>query len=319
MIKIIPYETSLKGTWNEFVKKAKNGIFMFEREFMDYHAHKFEDNSLLFYKDDELIALLPLSKHKNTLKSHGGLSFGGFISDENMKQNKMNECVLALCEYLKTHKFKALIYKKLPHIYSEIPSDEDKYALFKMGAKCYKIEPSTTLNLKFPLKMSKGRKAQISRAKRENVEILESNDFENFIKLENEILLKYNTKAVHNASELALLKGYFNEQIKLFLATKDDEILAAALLFIYPKLVHTQYLANSEKGRQIGALDLLIASLIDKFKDNKIYFDFGISSEKNGLFLNEGLIAQKESFGGRTLCFEGWELMVWKKKNLRVF
>lgn len=112
MIQITPYTAELKALWDSFIDTSKNGIFMFKRDFMDYHADRFIDNSLLFYNDDELLALLPLSRHDNVLKSHGGLTFGGFISSTNMKQCKMNECVKALMDYLKERNFKALEYKK---------------------------------------------------------------------------------------------------------------------------------------------------------------------------------------------------------------
>ncbi|MGX2985010.1 GNAT family N-acetyltransferase [Helicobacter sp. 23-1048] len=310
MIKILPYNAELKAAWDSFVESSKNGIFMFKRDFMDYHADRFVDNSLLFYSDDELIALLPLSRHDNVLKSHGGLTFGGFISSANMKQIKMNECVESLIEYLRERDFTHLEYKKVPQIYNEIPSEEDIYALWRHNAILSKVEPSTAINLCAPVKMSKGRKAQISRAKREGVEVVESSDFEGFIALENEILAKYhNAKAVHSGAELALLAGRFPENIKLYIARQNgnDEILAGVVLFVYKNLVHTQYMASSEKGREIGALDLVVATLLDKYSD-KIYFDFGISSENNGLNLNTGLIAQKESFGARVLIHSAFTL-----------
>lgn len=304
MIKIVPYTAELKATWDSFIESSKNGIFMFKRDFMDYHSDRFVDNSLLFYSDDELIALLPLSRHDKTLKSHGGLTFGGFISSTNMKQVKMNECVESLVDYLRERDFTHLEYKKLPYIYGEIPADEDIYALWRYGATIAKVEPSTAINLCAPVKMSKGRKAQISRAKREGVEVVESNDFEGFIALENEILAKYhNAKAVHSGAELTLLAGHFPEQIKLYIARQNgnDELLAGVVVFVYKNLVHTQYMASSDKGREIGALDLIISVLLDKYSD-KFYFDFGISSENNGLNLNTGLIAQKESFGARVVA-----------------
>lgn len=40
------------------------------------------------------------------------------------------------------------------------------------------------------------------------------------------------------------------------------------------------------------------------------YFDFGISNENNGRFLNRGLIAQKEGFGARTIVHDFYELSI---------
>ena len=63
----------------------------------------------------------------------------------------------------------------------------------------------------------------------------------------------------------------------------DDKILAGVVVFVYENLVHTQYMASSDKGREIGALDLVISTLLDKYRENKLYFDFGISTENREL------------------------------------
>lgn len=76
---------------------------------------------------------------------------------------------------------------------------------------------------------------------------------------------------------------------------------------MYEHAIHTQYLAANEYAGENGGLDLVISELIDLFKDKK-YFDFGISTENMGRFLNQGLIAQKEGFGGRTVAYQTWEI-----------
>ena len=310
MITVKKYLEQDKATWDTFVKQSKMPMFMFERGFMDYHSDRFIDNSLMFYSDDNLIALLPSSIHNNELRSHGGLTYGGFIVGEEIKQHKMLECFNSLKEYMAEKQIKQLLYKKIPYIYHSQPADEDLYGLYRSGADLFKIEPSTVILLKDPFKMPKGRKAQISRAKREGVIIKESNDFDRFIDLENEILKEHhNTKAVHTAEELKLLKSRFNNEIQLYIAEYGGETIASVLLFVYENTVHTQYMASNDIGREIGALDLLIKTLMDKFSNDKTYFDFGISTESNGSILNEGLISQKEGFGGRTVCYASWVLL----------
>lgn len=311
MITIKPYLSENKAIWNEFIKNSKNGIFMFNRNFMEYHSARFIDNSLMFFDNDNLIAVLPMNIRDKVLYSHQGLTYGGFITDEKMKQHKMLECFEALKQYMQANNIEKLIYKTIPHIYHKTPAEEDLYALFKNDAKLLKLEPSTTIYLKNPCKMPKGRKAQISRAKREGVEIQESKNFKTFIDLENKILAEYHdTKAVHTAEELELLHSKFPEQIKLYIASLNNEMIAGTLIFEYENVVHTQYMASNKISREIGGLDLLIKTLIDKYQNTKTYFDFGISTENNGQFLNEGLISQKEGFGGRTIAYDIYELEV---------
>ena len=281
---------------------------MFHRNFMEYHADRFLDHSLLFYNDSELMALLPANEKEHILYSHQGLTFGGFITNQDMKQHHMQDCFSALQEYLKQQKFTACIYKTLPYIYHTLPAQEDVYALWKNKFQLNKCDVSTTIDFSCPIRPAKSRRAQANRAKREGVVLCESTDFNAFIQLENTVLQQYHqTKAVHTADELVLLKSRFPHNIRLFLAHQRGELLAGTLVFEYPHLVHTQYMASSEEGRRIGALDLVIISLLEKYSTTKKYFDFGISTEQNGTIFNEGLCAQKEGFGGRTVCYQTWE------------
>lgn len=311
MIEIIKYSGGNKNIWDKFVENSKNGTFMFKRNYMDYHSDRFKDFSLMFYEDGELIALLPCSIHDNELRSHGGLTYGGFITNSKMKQQRMIECVECLKKFLKDNSINKLIYKAIPHIYHTLPSEEDLYALWYSGAKLIRRDISTTIDLKNTIKMPKGRKAQISRARREGVVIEESKDFELFIKLENEILKsRHNTTAVHTAKELNLLKSSFEKEIHLWIAKYNSETIAGTLIYEYKNLIHTQYMASNDLSRSIGGLDLLIYELIEEYKESKRYLDFGISTEDSGKYLNNGLISQKESFGGRGIVYDFYELEI---------
>lgn len=312
MISARKYTQNDKQIWDEFINSSKNGTFMLKRDYMDYHSDRFQDFSLMFYDDEKLIAVMPASLHGDEVRSHGGLTYGGIISDVSMKQHKMLECFIVMKDFLRINNITRLIYKAIPYIYHKQPSQEDLYALFINNAKLYRRDVASTVNLSEPIKMPKGRKAQISRAKREGVTVEQSNDFKTFIELENKVLReKHSATAVHTAEELELLKSKFNNQIQLWVAKYYGEIIAGAVIYVYDNIVHTQYLGASEISREIGALDLVIKLLIDKFQsENKQYFDFGISTEEEGKYLNNGLIAQKEGFGGRAVAYDFYELEI---------
>ena len=304
------YNDSDKDLWNNFITNSKNGIFMFNRNFMEYHRDRFTDSSLLFYENDKLISVFPASIKNGVLISHGGLTYGGFITNNEMKQHHMNDCFTSLKEYALQNNITEIIYKHIPHIYHKQPAEEDLFSLSFVGAEIFKIEASTVIDLINPLKMPKGRKAQIGRAKREGVIVKESQDFEEFIKLENKVLERHETKAVHTFEELKLLQNRFPNNIKLIGAYLNDKMIAGTVLFIYENTVHTQYMATNEIAREIGALDLVISTVIDNFKNEKKWLDFGISTEDNGKYLNEGLISQKEGFGGRTNIYQTWKIKI---------
>lgn len=302
---VVPYSSEFKSLWDNFNNNAKNGLFMFSRDFMEYHKDRFNDCSLLFFidevKNENLLAILPANLADSTLYSHQGLSFGGFIISHKCRAWQMLELFNSLIAFMKERGIENLIYKVTPFIYHQMSAQEDIYALFRNNAKLYRIDLSSIIFLENKISFSKGRKSKINHAKKCDIKLIKSSDFAGFHKLLSEVLARHNAKPVHSVCELEFLANNFNNNIELYLALKNDEILAGSLLFIYPHAIHTQYLASSNNGREMGALDYLIAHLIEKY-GNKKFFSFGISNENNGKFLNLGLIEQKERFGARGMA-----------------
>jgi len=311
-MKIVKYNINHKTLWDEFVKSAKNSHFFFYRDYMEYHSDRFEDFSLLFFDDkNKLLALLPANIIDTTLHTHQGLTFGGFLIDNKMKTTIMLELFTELNRFLKEKNVKKVIYKCIPYIYHTLPAEEDRYALFMHNAQLFRRDVSSTIYTQNQIKYSKGRKWIINKAKKNQIVVEESENYDEYWKNLEEILkLQHSAKPVHSLKEIIKLSNLFPENIKLYTARKDGELLAGAVLFINKNIVHTQYLMNSIKGREFGALDLVIDRLINEFYTNKIYFDFGISNEDNGRYLNSGLIGQKEGFGARAVAHDFYELEI---------
>ena len=132
-----------------------------------------------------------------------------------------------------------------------------------------------------------------------------------FIALENKVLEeKHDTHAVHTADELKMLHDRFPDNIHLYAAYRNSSLIAGTIVFVYDEVVHTQYMAANDEARQIGALDLAVSTVMEEYKDTKKWLDFGISTEHDKIYLNEGLISQKEGFGGRTGVYEIWEIVI---------
>ena len=72
MFEIKRYTPDLATEWNQFVATSKNGTFLFDRNYMDYHADRFTDFSLMIYRRGKLYALLPGNVDGDTFYSHQG-------------------------------------------------------------------------------------------------------------------------------------------------------------------------------------------------------------------------------------------------------
>ncbi|TRX57795.1 GNAT family N-acetyltransferase [Fulvivirga sp. M361] len=311
-MRIVRYADEHKSMWDGFVRKAKNAHFFFYRDYMEYHSERFKDFSLLFFNEkNRLIALLPANEEGGILYSHQGLTFGGFVVDDRITTQLILSTFDVLKLYLKANDIQKLVYKCMPYIYHIKPAEEDRYALFMNNAELIRRDVTSTIDLVERVRYSKGRKWMVNKAKRDTIEVTESSDYTGFWRLLTDVLASNDiAKPVHSLEEIERLAYLFPNNIKLYLAKKKEDILAGAVIYQNRNVVHTQYLANSKPGREIGALDLLLDHLIEKVFDDQGYFNFGISNENEGRYLNTGLIAYKEGFGAGAIVQDFYELEI---------
>ncbi|WP_214648633.1 GNAT family N-acetyltransferase [Acinetobacter terrae] len=306
------YEDADKIAWNEFLLNCKNYHFMFNRDFMEYHSNRFEDFSLIFKNDkEEIIALLPGNIKDNTFYSHQGLTFGGFLINRENHVVDMLDIFSKLRVFLKDQNIEKIIYKCIPIIYHNYPAQEDLYALFVNEASLYRRDVSAAIYLEEEYSYSKSKKWSINKAKKNGLILEEINQPSLAWEVIREVLkYHHNQQPVHNEIEIDLLKNRFPNNIRAYTCCLEGNIVAAAVTFETDRVVHTQYLACNSKGREERALDYLIDFLINKSMKSAKIFDFGISNENNGKYLNAGLISQKESFGARAIVHDFYSIDV---------
>ena len=330
---IIPYSVNRKEVWDAFVEASKNGTFLLRRDFMDYHSDRFQDCSLLVCADlspdddlqerklttRDLMALFPANwdGERRTVWSHQGLTYGGLVVLPDVTQKEMMDMMEAILAYCRDMmQAERVFYKPIPYIYSSTPSGEDLYALFRVGARLSRRLVSTCVPLHNPMKMSTLRIRQAKKAVEHGfyVDRMVEGDtatLREFWTLLEDVLMKYHgARPTHTLEEMSRLMGSFPRNIRLHLVRREKRIVAGTVIFECRKVAHVQYIASGEEGRAFGALDLLFRYLIEEHYSQFDYFDLGTSNEDGGRVLNEGLIHQKEGFGGRAVCYDMYEVDV---------
>lgn len=303
------YKPENKSQWNNFVNASKNGVFLFNRDYMEYHSDRFIDHSLMFYHNEQLLAVFPANEKNGELCSHGGLTFGGVISGYDMTTQLMLEVFEELKEHCLTQGFSKIVYKAIPQIYHSAPADEDLYALFRFGAKLIGRNVSSSILLSKKSDFSKKRREAIKKAKNNNLLVKQSFDFTGFMKMVEEVVSeRHDAKPVHSPEEMDLLARRFPDNIKLFSSYKNNVMVAGCLIYESKNVAHGQYAANSTLGRTVSAQNVIIDYMINEYFVYKKYFDFGTSTLDFGRVLNEGLIAHKESFGASSVVYDFYEL-----------
>jgi hypothetical protein len=310
-IRVTVYRQENKQQWDSFISEAKNGVFLFYRDYMEYHSSRFIDHSLLFYKGDLLVAVLPANLESHTLHSHAGLTFGGIVCGYVMTQELMLEVFDELVRHCRREGIRQVIYKTIPYIYHASPAEEDRYALFKKGARLIgRSVPSTILQ---PEKMpfDSKRKESLRKARKNGLVVRQSYDLKSFMAIaEHALMEKHGARPAHTAAELETLMQRFPQNIKLFVSIRNSEMVAGIVIFESRNVAHCQYAANSDIGRKIGAQDVIENYLINEYYHNKRFYDFGISTLKTGRDLNTGLLGRKEGFCASAINYDVYELIL---------
>lgn len=307
------YTPSEKAEWDVFVNKSRNGTFLFLRDYMDYHADRFVDCSLIVRKGGRIAGLLPANirhdEERAVLQSHGGLTYGGWILPaRHADVADVAEFFRLLREFAGENGISSLDYKTVPYIYQSMPSQEDLYLLYREGAILTERNISCSIDLKNNPGLNKLQRRNLQRANKSECRIIETKDITEFHSLLTQCLAdRHGVTPVHSASELQLLRDRFPENIRIFLVVTGDVPQAGVCVYDTGFVAHAQYICSTPEARREGYLTLLFSHLFDLFSDCR-YFDFGISTEDHGLFLNKGLYRQKSSLGGSGVVYERYHI-----------
>lgn len=314
MIEVIRYNPQQAPAWDAFVDVARNGSFLFRRDYMDYHADRFEDFSLMALgHGGKLLAVLPACRQGEVLSTHAGLTFGGWIlADRRCDALDMLELWDAMTALLRSEGFRRIVYKTMPHIYHRRPAEEDRYAIFRAGGQLSRSLVSSVIDLDDPLPFDQGSRQRARKAAAiPGISIGPSDDFRGFWDVLSSLLdTRYGAEPVHSLAEIELLHGRFPENIRLYTAVLDGELLAGVVVYVSPTALHSQYTAASPRGKELSVVPAIYSCIIDDYKGRVRWFDFGTSNEDDGRSVNPGLLRQKCSYGARAVVYDTFTIQL---------
>jgi hypothetical protein len=298
------------AVWDAFVRAGRNGTFLFERGYMDYHRDRFADHSIVVRDPEgDLVAVLPAHASGDMVASHHGLSYGGLVILPAMKVPLFLRTFEAVVLALRDAGFRALEYKTVPPIYHRQPAEDDRYALFLLGAPLTRRDLLSVVRRDDRLPYQQRRARGVKKATAAGVTIQSEAEFTQFWDLLSATLAeRFDATPVHTLGEIERLRGRFPASIRLQTARREGELLAGVVTYETDRVAHAQYIAASSAGRDVGALDLLFDYLLTDATRGQAYFDFGGSHEDGGRAVNTGLIDQKEGFGARSVAHDHYRI-----------
>ncbi len=315
-MKIRQYRDEDAEVWDAFCRSAWQSTFLHTRRFLSYHQTRFCDRSLLIEDKNRLIGVFPAAEdvlEPTRIVSHPGITYGGLLHKGGLQGLRMIEALDTIAGFYAKEGYKTILYKAVPSIYHSVPSQDDLYALFRLGARRIRCDLSCTIDLSYRRALNSRRKRSLNKAKKAGVEVV--NDIHLITRfwpvLAETLRKRHSAIPVHTVEEINTLAERFPDHIQCLCAMLENSIVAGVVLFNSVMTSHAQYIAASETGMRVSALDLVFDyAILQAMNHGKRWFDFGTSNEQEGRYLNDSLYRFKSEFGGGGVVHEfyEWEL-----------
>ncbi len=313
-IECIRYTEDKDDVWDEFVfNNKRNSTFLHSRKFFDSNSlNAGDDCSLLFYKKNKIVALLPAVSYikdgKIIFHSHPRSTYGGFVMATECGVAEALEIVEATVAFAGEIQSAEIVIRNPFRIYNQLPSDETDYAMWYHGfsIKAREIESAILLNEDSPLLFEDGTRRSIRKALK-TVTVNFSEDYTTYWKLLTENLyLKHGVNPVHTIENFTALRNNIPDNlIKLVTAESEGKMIGGIVLFLSDEVLHAQYIASDAAFQDVRPINAVINFIISWGTEHKFkYLNLGSGNENGGRTINYGLFKFKEGFGGRGILRE---------------
>lgn len=295
-IELVRYSPKDAPQWDDMISRSDAGCLLFLRSYMDYHADRFTDVSLMALSQGQIIGCFPASISGKTVTSHGGLTFGGWQVSGACPDETLKHLSDATLGYYKAMGAEKLTVNEMPGIFSEPTSC---FGPMKTPDVVREMDGSA-VDLTIPHALIKLRARCVKKA-------MESHNFtdaklEEFWPILEAVLAeRHDAKPTHTLAEITMLRQRLPDRIACFKAELDGKMVAGVVVYLSRKVAHVQYMATDQDGRKSHALDGLIVWLMKLYEGRARWLSLGISNHRDGT-LNQGLFDYKLSFGAKRVA-----------------
>jgi CelD/BcsL family acetyltransferase involved in cellulose biosynthesis len=312
-IDVARYQPALGEAWDAFCEKAVNSTFLHTRRFLNYHGDRFHDASALLMQNGDIVGVFPAARalaDRSMVVSHPGLTYGGVVHAGVLCGSKMIEALALLRQHYRADGYQRLRYKAVPHLHQARPSQDDLYALFRLGASRSRCDLSCAIDLEERARPSERRRRGLKKALRSVSVVVGAGQVRSLWRvLADNLSRKHDAAPVHSVEEMEQLIALFPGFIELFCAQIDGQVEAGVVVFKTRRTWHAQYIAASTTAYSVSALDAVFDRTIAEASSAHVrYFDFGTSNECEGTILNESLYQYKYEYGGGGVVHEFYDI-----------
>jgi hypothetical protein len=297
------------------VADSWNGTFLHSRRYLSYADERFDDASLLITDlRGALLGIFPAAVHPTDplmIESHPAVGYGGIVHNGSLRGARMLEALEAVADRYYHDGKGSLRYKPVPGIYHPVPSADDLYALFRLGATRSRCDLASVIDLAKRPPPSKRRVRSLRKAERAGVQLRRgSKELEPvWDVLTERLALKHQSEPLHTLVQMTRLQLLFPARIECISAVLEERTVAGVILFRVGNVNHAQYIAADDRGYEASALDLIFDRLIrEASADGARFFSFGNSTLYGGRIFNQNLFQFKSEFGAGTAVHDSYDL-----------
>lgn len=305
-ISIIVCMPDRAADWNAFVNNSNNGTVFHRLDFLEYHpSGRFQFLNLMFYKGDELLAVLPGGLSGDMFKSPMGASFGGFVTTARLGLQDADAIVKTFIRYCATNHIKEVYLTPPMQIYCNTFNESVDYAMhynhfITLSSLFSSVIDFSLIHSKDDL--SRNTRHKINKAANKGIIIKESNAFDEFYPILLKNKEKFGIKPTHSLDELEKIDSLLPGMMTLFLAYFENQPIAGELLFNCNKqCVLNFYTMHLYDFHNLFPVNYLIEHSIRWCNEKGFrYFDYGVSADTFSIDPMEpswSLIEFKESMG----------------------
>jgi hypothetical protein len=315
-LRVEAYTPTQAPAWNALIANSANGPFLFARPFLDYHQDRFTDHSWLVWQGPKLravfvAAVARTTSEPTTLVAHPGLAYGGLVTVPGVKYAETAAMLNLLRAAWQAAGFRHVLVRPVPRVFCRQFSDNQVFWLHQQGAELSNRELNSVLDLTQPVRIGTWRRGNLRKARLHGVTVrLASNaEYEPYWELLTETLAEVHSRQpVHTLAEISRLRNQNPGHLELWGAWQSTEMVAGVLVFQDERqgFAHTQYIAGSTQGKQVGGVDAVLARIIEEKATHYHRLSFGISTVQGTV--NPGLLNQKEGFGATAELMETYRL-----------
>jgi hypothetical protein len=305
---LVLYTPDMHRPWDQLVNRARNGHFMFQRGYMEYHSGRFADCSYILLRRNKPVALLPAHTQDEALVSHKGLSFGGWILAPECLHGDLEPGFQMLADAMSNRGLTRLVYSPAPLPYHQEPCDDDLFILQKNGARCHSPRLGAFLRAANGVSQTWGMRRRLRRGE-ENLPCAfeETEDLDRFWNHQTAFHQKnFGSMPVHRVDEMRLLKSRFPALIRMVIGRSGNEWLAGRVLFLSPRVLRFQYVFWNTDFPRAVLTDRMTTWILQQKDYARPWVDFGTSNNPESGELAESLHLHKEVLGARGVTFSTW-------------